>query len=256
MTGRKIELYLHPFSFEELVAHNSYITEKGLLQHRLIYGCYPEVALSKGEEAMLLKSLASDYLYKDILTIEQIRKPALIEKLLKAIALQVGNEVSYLELAQITGSDKNTVEKYIDILEKAWIIFKLPSFSRNARNEIRKGKKIYFYDNGIRNSIIGNFTPLASRSDSGALWENFLVSERIKYLSGNRIDATSYFWRSTQQNEIDYLEEIDGKLSAYEFKWNPSRKYFFPKTFKDAYPEAALDVITKDNIDTFLLKRI
>jgi len=253
LTGRKFEFTLYPFSFGELVNHHGFLTEKRLLEHRLIYGYYPDIALSNGLEKKLLKDLTSSYLYKDLLMLEQIQKPHLLEKILKALALQVGNEVSYNELAVLTGSDNQTVEKYIDLLEKSYIIFRLNGLNRNVRNEIKKGKKIYFYDNGIRNAIIGNFLPLASRVDSGALWENFLVIERMKYNNNNNIDIKPYFWRTTQQQEIDYIEDFGNKLCAYEFKWNPNKKGFLSKTFSNAYPESSFKVISPDTINEFLL---
>ena len=168
------------------------------------------------------------------------------------LALQLGSEVSFNELSRLTGANQQTVEKYITLLEKAFVIFRLPSFSRNVRNEIRKGKKFYFYDNGIRNAIIKNFQFPAQRTDIGALWENFLISERLKTLSMGCLDAESYFWRTTQQQEIDYLEEIDGKIKAYEIKWNPNKNVKFPRTFSKSYPEAALSVINRDNFWDYL----
>ena len=253
MTGRKIEFFLHPFSFGEMVDHHGFLTEKRMLEHRMIFGYYPDIALSPGLEIKLLKLLTSSFLYKDLLTIEQIQKPALLEKILKALALQTGNEVSFYELAQLLGSDKGTIEKYIDLLEKAYIIFRLNGLNRNVRNEIKKGRKIYFYDNGIRNAILGNFLPLSSRVDSGALWENFLISERHKLLRNKDIDFGSYFWRTTQQQEIDYIEERQGKLYAYEFKWNSKKTSRLSKTFSMAYPASEFLVISPDNISDFLL---
>jgi uncharacterized protein len=252
MTGRKLEFYLHPFSFNEMVNHHGFLTEKRLLEHRLIYGYYPDIALNTGEESKLLRSLASSYLYKDLLTLDHIQKPVLLEKILQALALQIGQEVSYSELAQLLNSDKGTIEKYIDLLEKTYIIFKLNGLSRNVRNEIKKGKKIYFYDNGIRNAVIGNFQPIESRTDSGALWENYIISERNKFLLNNDIEFSRYFWRTTQQQEIDYIEEIGGLLNAYEFKWNPMRKSIFPKTFANAYPDSEFQVINPDNMHNFI----
>ncbi|MFO8066673.1 MAG: ATP-binding protein [Bacteroidales bacterium] len=254
LTGRKLEFYLHPLSFKELVDYHGFLTEKRLIPHRLIYGYYPDIALSAGNENKFLKSLASSYLYKDLLMLEQIQKPALLEKILKALALQLGSEVSYNELARLIGSDKGTVEKYIDLLEKTYIIFKLNGLNRNVRNEIKKGKKIYFYDNGIRNAILGNFLPITSRVDTGALWENYLISERIKYNSNKDIDFNNYFWRTTQQQEIDYIEEVGNKLSAFEFKWSPSKKAFLSKTFSNAYPNSDYKVISPDNVHEFLLE--
>lgn len=253
LTGRKFKFYLHPLSFGEMVNHHNFLTEKRLLEHRLIYGYYPDIALNTGNEKKLLRSLASSYLYKDLLILDQIQKPALLEKILKALALQIGSEVSYNELARILGSDKGTIEKYIDFLEKAYIIFRLNGLNRNVRNEIKKGKKIYFYDNGIRNAVLGNFLPVTSRMDTGALWENFLISERIKFNTNSDIDFQSYFWRTTQQQEIDYIEEFENKLFAFEFKWNPAKKGFLSKTFSNAYPESSFKVISPDNIHEFLI---
>lgn len=252
MTGRKYEFFLYPFSFMELSDHNGLLAEKRSLEQRLIFGCYPDVVLNPGNETRLLKTIASDYLYKDILSSGLIMKPVLLEKILKALALQVGNEVSYYELAQLLDSDRGTIEKYIDLLEKAYVIFKLPGLNRNVRNEIKKGRKIYFCDNGIRNAILGNFLPLRSRQDIGALWENFLISERFKLISNLDEGPLSYFWRTTQQQEIDYIEEYFSKFHAYEFKWNPMKKAFVSKTFANAYPGSSFEVITADNYHEFL----
>ena len=225
LTGRKFEFLLYPLSFEEMVKHHGLLAEKGLISHRLIYGYYPEIITKTGEEKPLLKLLAGSYLYKDLLMLEQIKKPLLLEKLLKALALQVGSEVSFNELAQTVGANKQTVEKYIDLLEKAFVLFTLPALNRNVRNEIKKGKKVYFVDCGIRNEIINNFNPIESRTDIGALFENFIISERIKYLRYNGIDAKLYFWRTAQMQEIDLIEEHEGGvLKAFEFKWNATKK--------------------------------
>jgi len=252
MTGRKFEFFLHPFSFAEMIDHHGFLTEKRLLENRMIFGYYPDIALNIGQETKLLKTLASSYLYKDLLTLESIQKPVLLEKILKALALQIGNEVNYSELAQLLNSDKGTIEKYIDLLEKTYIIFRLNGLNRNVRNEIKKGKKIYFYDNGIRNAVLGNFLPLSSRMDTGALWENFLMCERHKYLMNREIDVQRYFWRTTQQQEIDYIEEMNGRLFAFEFKWNLVRKPFLSKTFANAYPDSEFQVINPDNMHQFL----
>ena len=253
MTGRKFEFFLHPLSFGEMIDHHSFLTEKRLLEHRMIFGYYPDIALNQGEEIKLLKSLTSSFLYKDLLNLEQIHKPVLLEKILKALALQTGNEVSYNELAKLLEYDKGTIEKYIDLLEKSYIIFRLPGLNRNVRNEIKKGRKIYFYDNGIRNAILGNLLPLSSRSDTGPLWENFLISERYKMLHNKDIDFSSYFWRTTQQQEIDYVEERNGKMYAFEFKWKSGKNVRFSKTFLNAYPGSGFKVITPENITEFLL---
>jgi len=252
LTGRKYEFLLLPLSFEEMVKHHSILEEKRLIEHRLIYGYYPEIVTKAGEEKELLKLLATSYIYKDVLYLEQLSKPALLEKILKALAFQLGNEVSFYELAQLIGADKGTIEKYIDILEKAYVIFKLPAFNRNLRNEIKKSKKFYFYDLGLRNAIINNFNSIQNRNDIGALWENFLISERYKYLNYNKIDASIYFWRTPQHQEIDFIEEREGKLFAFEFKWNPKAKYHIPKTFKTNYPESTFKMISRDNFENFI----
>lgn len=253
MTGRKFEFFLHPLSFSEMIDHHSFLTERRLLEHRMIFGYYPDIVISEGDEQKLLKSLASSFLYKDLLNLEQIHKPVLLEKILKALALQIGNEVSYNELAKLLDYDKGTIEKYIDLLEKSYIIFRLPGLNRNVRNEIKNGRKIYFYDNGIRNAIIGNLLPLSSRTDIGPLWENFLISERHKMLHNNNIDFSSYFWRTTQQQEIDYIEERNGKIYPFEFKWNTTRNIRLSKTFLNAYPGSEFNVITPENVAEFLL---
>ncbi|MCP4699839.1 MAG: ATP-binding protein [Gammaproteobacteria bacterium] len=251
LTGRKYEYFLFPLSYAELAAHTSPLEERRLLEHRLIYGCYPEPVTWPGEEKERLHQLADSYLYKDIFTHEQIKKPAVLEKLLQALALQIGSEVNYHELGQLAGADRQTVERYIDLLEKSFVVFRLPSLNRNMRNEIKKGRKIYFYDNGIRNSIIKNFNPLNLRQDTGALWENFLVNERIKanHYAGRWVNR--YFWRTHAQQEIDYIEECDGKLYAFEFKWNPKAKARFPKNFIRAYPQSETMAVTTGNFEAF-----
>jgi hypothetical protein len=253
MTGRKFEYFLYPFSFKELALHNGFLEEKGALEERLIYGSYPEVALSSGDKLRLIKLLASDYLYKDLLAIGQIRKPVLLEKILKALALQLGNEVSYYELSQLLETDKGTIEKYIDLLEKSYIIFRLNGLNRNVRNEIKKGRKIYFYDNGIRNAVIGNFLPLSSRNDTGALWENYVITERLKLLHSHNEDVKTYFWRTTQKQEIDYIEEKGNRFYAYEFKWNPLKKSLLSKTFSNSYPSSEFKIISPGNMHEFLM---
>jgi len=253
LTGRKWEYHLYPFSFGEMVAHHGLLDEKRLLRHRIVYGYYPEIVLHPGEEEIRLRELAGSYLYKDILTWERINKPDKMEKLLQALAFQLGNEVSYHELGQITGLDTTTAEKYIDLLEKAFIVFRLGSLSRNLGNELKKSRKIYFYDNGLRNSIINQFNPLDLRGDVGALWENFLMSERLKRNSYALESYNRYFWRTHAQQEIDYVEERNGQMIAYEFKWNPNTKAKIPSTFLTGYPEAVAQVITSENYTDFLL---
>ncbi len=253
LTGRKFEFRLLPLSWKERSDYFGRLEEHRLLEKRLIFGSYPEITLSQNEEKDLLQELADSYLYKDLLTLDQLRKPAVLEKLLQALALQVGSEVSFQELSRTIRIDNQTIERYIDLLEKAFVIFRLPAFSRNIRNEIRKGKKFYFYDNGIRNAVINNFSPLQSRSDTGALWENYLISERIKKLFYRNPYVRFYFWRTTQQQEIDYIEEHDGELSAWEFKWNPHAKSrSLPRTFTRSYTPRITDIITPDNYGGFL----
>jgi predicted AAA+ superfamily ATPase len=253
LTGRKWEYHLYPFSFGEMAAHHGLLDEKRLLHHRMIYGYYPEIVLHPGEEEIRLKELAGSYLYKDILTWERINKPDKMEKLLQALAFQLGNEVSYHELGQITGLDTTTTEKYIDLLEKVFIVFRLGSLSRNLRNELKKSRKIYFYDNGLRNSIINQFNPVDLRGDVGALWENFLMSERLKRNAYIPESYNRYFWRTHAQQEIDYVEERNGQMIAYEFKWNPRTKAKIPGTFLSGYPEATTQVITPENYTDFII---
>jgi hypothetical protein len=252
LTGRKYEFFLYPVSFSEMVNHSNILEEKRLLDHRLIYGYYPEIVTKPGEEREHLSLIASSYLYKDIFNWRQIKKPALLENILQALALQLGNEVSYLELAQLTGSDNETVERYIDLLEKSFVIFRLGSLSRNLRNELKKSRKIYFYDNGIRNTIIKNFNPLAMRQDVGALWENFMIVERMKLQAYNNIQVNKWFWRTHTQQEIDYIEEANGNMSAFEFKWINRNKEKFPNSFLQAYPDAKTKLITKENYQEFI----
>lgn len=248
LTGRKYEYHLFPVSTRELLEHGGLIAVKQSLESRLIYGSYPDIVNHADEAKELLMNIAGSYLYKDILALEDVRRPALLEKLLVALALQVGSEVSYNEIAQTVGSDSKTVEKYIDLLEKCYIVFRLGAFNRNLRTELKKSKKVYFYDNGIRNAVIQNFAPLSMRNDVGALWENFFISERIKSNEYEGRYAKSYFWRTTQQQEIDYIEEADGQFTAFEMKWNPRKKTTpLPAVFLKTYPVAQEAVVTPDN---------
>lgn len=253
LTGRKWEYHLYPLSFGEMVAHHGLLTEKRLLSHRLVYGYYPEVVTSVGKERDVLKMLSDSYMYKDVLALGSIKKSDKLQTLLQAIAFQVGDQVSYSELASTVGIDVKTVESYIDVLEKCYIIFRLPSLSRNLRNELKNNRKIYFYDNGIRNALISNFSPIELRTDSGALWENFAISERIKFTSYSHSWCNRYFWRTHEQKEIDYVEDLDGQLSAFEFKYSPKKKVVVPKHFAEAYPTATFKVITPDVFEKFVL---
>ena len=248
LTGRKYEYHLYPISTAELMASNGLLGVKQTLEQRLVYGSYPDILNHADDAKELLMNLAGSYLYKDLLTLESVRRPVLLGKLLTALALQVCSEVSYNELAQTVGTDNKTIEKYIDLLEKCYIVFRLNGFNRNLRSELKKSKKIYFFDNGIRNAILQNFAPLSLRQDAGALWENFIISERIKcnHYSGRYVN--SYFWRTTQQQEIDYVEECDGQFSIFEMKWNPRRANTqFPSSFLTAYDVKEKAVVTPEN---------
>lgn len=254
LTGRKYEYQLFPISFREMVNHHGFLEEKRMLEQRLIYGYYPEIVADAEHAEQHIKLLSNSYLYKDLLQLDQIKKPKLLEKILKALAHQVGSEVSFHELSQLVGADFHTVEKYIDLLEKTFVIFTLPAYSKNVRNEIKKGKKIYFYDNGVRNAIIGNFNAIANRTDIGALWENFLISERMKEMHYKNRNVDYFFWRTTAQQEIDFLEIENNQITAFEFKWNPRRKVSFPKTFTTNYPDTITKIISSDNYEEFLLE--
>lgn len=253
LTGRKYEVQLFPLSFAELVNYQGLLSEKRMLEQRLIYGSYPEIIVNPNEAKEHIKLIANSYLYKDLLSVGQITKPALLEKIVKALALQVGSEVNYNELSQLVGADNKTIEKYIDLLEKAFVLFKLPAFTGNVRNEIKKGKKIYFVDNGIINAITNNFNPLHNRRDTGALWENYIISERRKYINQQRIESSYWFWRTTQQQEIDYVETDNNNIKAVEIKWNPKAKARFPDTFKKAYENVSTSIITPENFEDFLM---
>ena len=256
LTGRKYEHFLFPLSFEEMAAFNGMQEERRLLEHRLIFGYYPDVINHPCQEPRHLALLSDSYLYKDLFAYEGIKKPSLLQKLLKALALQLGNEVSYNELSRLIGADKETVERYIDLLEKAYVIFQLNGFSRNLRTEIRKSRKIYFLDNGIRNAIISNFSPPGLRTDTGALWENFLVSERRKLNSYHDFYGSTFFWRTTQQQEIDYLEEKDNFLNAFEFKFGTDMKKAPPLTFTRGYPESRFGTINPGNFESFVMRQM
>jgi predicted AAA+ superfamily ATPase len=253
LTGRKWEYKLLPVSFEEMSNQNGLLEEKRMLQQRMIYGYYPEIVTNPGNEKELLAQLADSYIYRDILTLDKVKKTDKIIRLLQALAFQIGSEVSYNELAQLCGLDSKTVEKYVTLLEQSYIIFRLGSFSSNLRNELRYSRKIYFTDNGIRNAVLGNFTQLESRTDAGALFENFAISERMKLLAYHNPFSHSWFWRTTAKQEIDYIEQIDGKMSAFEFKWNPKKKASAPSMFEKNYPNVPFKVINRDNIEDFVI---
>jgi hypothetical protein len=250
LTGRTFTLLLLPLSLKEMTQTHSALELKRILEEKMIHGLYPEVVTHAHESSVLLRHLSSGYLYKDVLQYQDIRKSDLIEKLLKAVALQIGQEVSFNELGSMLGVSKITVNHYIHLLEQCFILYRLTPFSRNLRNELTRKCKIYFYDNGIRNALINNFNLLSIRSDTGALWENFILTERIKYLNNSSRYVNRYFWRTHQQQEIDYIEESGGQIRAYEFKWDRD-KHRVPKVFTDAYPEAVIEMVNRHNFEPF-----
>lgn len=256
LTGRKWEHQIYPVSFEEMVNHHGFLEEQRLLNHRLVYGCYPEVITNPGNEKRILSLLADSYLYKDILQWEYIKKSDKLLKLLKALAYQLGNQVSYNELGNLIGIDNQTVEKYILLLEQTFIIFRLPSLNRNLRTELKKSRKIYFHDNGIRNALLNDFRLAELRNDMGVLWENYMISERYKHKRYSAWWTNSYFWRTHHQQEIDYVEERDGKFYAFEFKWKSTKNVKLPESFAKAYPNHSFEVITPDNFEGFILNGV
>jgi predicted AAA+ superfamily ATPase len=253
LTGRKWEYLLFPLSFQEMANHQNMWEECKQLHKRMVFGYYPDVVCKESKAIDTLKELTTSYLYKDLLQWEGLKKSDKILKLLQAIAFQIGSQVSYSELGQICGLDYKTVEKYIILLEQAFVIFRLPSFSRNLRNELKFSKKIYFYDNGIRNALISNYNSLELRQDVGALWENFLMAERMKRNSYAKYYAQTYFWRTQTQKEIDLVEEYNGKLYAFEFKWNTKKISKIPSAFSSAYPHTEFQCITPENYWEFLM---
>ena len=252
LTGRKWEYQMFPLSFAEMVNHHGLLKEKRLLPQRLIYGYYPDVVNNEGGEKDTLRQLTDAYLYKDILAWENIKHPDKLLTLLRAIAYQVGSQVSFNELGNTCSMDSKTVERYITLLEQCFVIYRLPSFSRNMRNELKTTRKIFFYDNGIRNALIADFTPIEKRQDIGQLWENFVITERLKKISYYGIWANRYFWRTKQQQEIDYLEDSDGKLTCLEIKWNPKTKVKLNESFGKNYPNTEFFVVNPDNIEDFV----
>ena len=256
LTGRKLEFRLYPLSFKEMVGHTNLLEERRLIAHRMIYGYYPEVVSSPGNEKEILKELIDSYLYKDVLEENSIGRPDRLVKLLQAIAFQIGSTVSSNELAGLVGIDAKTVDRYINILERNFIIFTLPSYASNQRNELKFSRKLYFWDLGIRNAVIGNMAPLELRppEEAGHLWENFLVSERIKRNDyAGRTFVKHYFWRTQQKKEVDLIEIEDGRMSAFEFKWKPGKAVAAPRQFAAQYNNAEFHCITPSEIGDFLL---
>ncbi|MDE6341156.1 MAG: ATP-binding protein [Muribaculaceae bacterium] len=254
LTGRKYEYVMYPISTAELYDTLGLLPARQLLESRLVYGSYPDVLTHKEDAKDLLRTLADSYLYKDILELDEVRKPAILQKILVALALQLGGEVAYSEVARTVGSDPKTVERYIDLLEKCYVLYSLPGLSRNLRNELKKTRKIYFYDTGIRNAVIQNYAPVSLRGDMGALWENFFIMERIKYNAYKGRHVNYYFWRTTSQQEVDLIEESDGEFSIFEMKWNPAKASVkFPQSFMEAYVPKQAVVVTPENYMEFLI---
>ncbi|WP_320129702.1 ATP-binding protein [uncultured Sphaerochaeta sp.] len=252
LTGRKYAYRLFPMSYGELSNHFGYSEELKALEIRLVFGSYPEIVAKPEQKEEHLTLLAESYLYRDLLQYDGIRKPQILTQLLKALAYQCGSEVSSTELASLLSVSRTLVESYLMILQQAFIIFPLSSYSTNQRNELRKGCKYYFWDNGIRNAILKDFTPLPNRKDIGALWENYLVSERIKANIYIENSTESYFWRTRDQMEVDYLETNMNKVSAFEFTWNAKKQGRVTKAFTNRYPEASVRTLNPKNYDTFL----
>jgi len=251
LTGRHILFHLYPFALAELYIGKSAFEIENQLSFHLVYGNYPEISLNRDVAKTLLKNLAGQYLYKDVLVWKDIRKPELLDKLLKLLAYQVGSEVSVHELATQLKVKSETVESYIDLLEKSFVIYRLNAYSTNPRKEVSKMSKIYFWDNGIRNAVIGNFDDLTIRRDIGELWENFIVSERMKMNAWLHPERQSFFWRNYNQSEVDYVE-IDGKkLSGFECKWNTKKNHKVTAAFTNAYPDAQTEIITPRNFVEF-----
>jgi uncharacterized protein len=254
LTGRSIMFHLYPLSYQELYPSSSFTERQEILNKMLIYGSYPEVFLPTDLPSInRLENIASNYLYKDVLQLADINRPELLEKLLQALALQISCEVSYAALANLLDISIVTVERYIQLLEDSFIIFRLQALARNHRTEINKTRKIYFWDLGIRNYLINSFNDLNLRDDTGKLWENFCVSERLKYNRYNQKLTKAYFWRNYAQAEIDYIEEKDGQFDTFEFKYNPNKKTKLPKNFSDNYSVKNYQTITPQNISELLI---
>lgn len=253
LVGRSLILTLYPVAEMELAVERNRFDLESTLAERLIYGSYPEViTASAPAKKNIVENIMNSYLFKDVLNFDGIKKSKALVDLVKMLALQVGNEVSVNELATALGINARTVERYLDLLEKSFVLIPLYSFRRNLRNEIRSKRKYYFYDNGIRNAVISQFNSLSERNDIGALWENYLFMERMKKRSYRRIYANAYFWRTHQQKEIDLVEERDGRLFGYEFKWG-EKKPHPPADWLKAYSNASYEVIDKSNFFEFII---
>lgn len=254
LTGRNFKFRMYPLSISEIKKEKSWLWLNENINDLIVYGTYPGlIDLPVSEKIQKLHELSSDYLFQDILAYDNIKNPSILKKLLKAIALQIGSQVSVNELSKLLGISRQTVEKYLDLLEKSFVITAVSSLSTNKRNEIRKSRKYYFLDLGIRNAVINNFTPVANRTDIGAVWENFCVIERLKWLNINQLNTTIYFWRTYDGAEIDLVEEYDGKIKAFEFKWKQKRKTKIPDSFSKAYPLTDFNIVTIEDIHKLIL---
>lgn len=253
LTGRKFEINLYPISFQEMVHHTDLLFEIRQIPQRILYGYYPEIVTSIGQEERLLKFLSDSYLYKDIFLFKGIKKPEKILELLKLLAWQIGSEVNYNELSKALKIDNQTVESYITMLEQSFVIYRLNAFHTNQRSELKKSKKIYFNDLGIRNAIINDFRPIELRNDIGNLFENFVINEMRKQNEYKQIFANFYFWRNTDQKEIDLIVEKNNELATYEIKWNANKKVKLTKSFSNIYKNYTFNVINKDNFFEFIV---
>lgn len=253
LVGRSTQFLLTPFSQQEILRQETVLETRQNLESRLLYGSYPEVIMldSYEQKTDYLHDIVGAYLLKDILAIDGLKNASKMKDLLRQIAFQMGNEVSYDELGRQLGMSKTTVEKYLDLLSKVFVVYRLGAYARNLRKEVTKAGKWYFYDNGIRNAIIGNFNPLAIRQDVGALWENYLIGERLKKNYNEGLSKEFYFWRTYDKQEIDLIEESYGKIAAFEFKWS-EKKSAAPQIFTATYPEALYHVINQENYNDFI----
>lgn len=252
LTGRKFEYHLYPFSFGELVASSNLLHEQRQLSQRMRFGCYPEVVVNVEDSERLLRFLSDSYLYKDVFLFKGIKKPEKMLELLKLLAWQVGSEVNYNEISSVLKIDNQTVESYIHLLEQAFVVYRLSSYHTNQRNELKKAKKVFFNDLGIRNALINDFRPVEIRNDVGGLFENYLINEIRKLNDYKRFHANMYFWRTTEQAEVDLILEKDSHLYLYEFKWNPSKSGKLAKSFSNIYSDYTFHVINRENFSFFL----
>jgi predicted AAA+ superfamily ATPase len=247
LTGRKFEFKLFPLSFMEMVKHTDLLQEVRELPKRLVFGYYPEIVTQPNDAERLLRFLSDSYLYKDIFLFKGIKKPEKMLELLKLLAWQIGSEVNYNELSNSLKIDNQTVESYIEMLEQAFVIYKLPAYHTNQRTELKKSKKIYFNDLGIRNALINDFRHIEIRNDARALFENFIINELRKQNEYGQVYANFYFWRNTDQREIDLIIEKNNQLQTFEIKWNPTKKARLTKSFTNMYGETQFKVIHREN---------